>query len=210
MFALVQNNTIVVGPREWSYWVFKDYLEQNLLNSSQLPITFTDPVITEEWKLLPITELVEPQHDSLFQQYAGPYWTIYDTYITGYYNVIDSSIDLIKSHLKNKIASNRYDLEVQGFNYTFPDNVVVGVYTSREDRSVYLDALIVMGDNDTIDFKFQNSIFKSVTKAQLQSIVGLGSQHIKNAFAWESSKILEIDNAATIDDLKLITVEYQS
>lgn len=208
MFALVQNNLIKIGPREWSYPMFRYYLETNKLDFSLLPFVYKDPIITENWKILPVTELTEPPYNSLFEEYAGPYWTIYENYITGYYNVVNSPIDLIKGHLKEKIAANRYEVEVSGINFTFSDNVTVEIYTDREDRSVYLDALLVMSDTDTIDFKFKNNVFKTVTKLELQAIVAVGSQHIKDVFAWESMKVKEIDNALTIDELKLIELRH--
>lgn len=208
MFALIHNNLINVGPREWSYWIFRQYLEDNGLDYSDLPYLATESIISTDWKILKITELIEPSHNPLFEEYSGPFWTIYDTYITGYYNVINSSINTIKGHMKEIVAANRYTVEVKGIEFTFSDNTTVELYTNREDRNVYLDALMIMQDTDTIDFKFKNGIFKNITKSELQSIVTVGSQYIKNAFTWESNKITAIDNAQSIDELKLIELRH--
>lgn len=208
MYALIYNNKIEVGPRDWSYWIFRNYLTENNLDFSELPYIFSEPIITENWKILPITQLDLPERDPLFEDYAGPYWTVYDTYITGYCDKVNIPVHIIQGNMKNIVAANRYEVEIAGIEYTFTDNTTVEIYTSREDRSVYLDALIVMGDTDTIDFKFKNGIFKTVTKSDLQAIVTLGSQHIKNVFAWEAAKIQEITDTQTFDALKLIELKH--
>lgn len=210
MYGLVHNNKIQVGPREWSYSFFKIYLEENNLDYSSL--TFNDPetsITGLDFKILKVSELIIPSYNSLFEQLAGPYWTINENDITGYYDVVDSDINLIKSHMKEIVAANRYEVEISGVNFTFPDNTVVGVYTTRDDRNVYLDALLVMGEADTIDFKFKNNVFKTTSRLILQGIAGMGSEHIKNAFGWESTKCNEIDLAQTIDSLKLIELRHQ-
>lgn len=210
MYALVINNSIQVGPRDWSYGMFRNYLETNNLDFSLLPFRYVEPIIAEAWKIIPVTELIKPEHNPLFEEFAGPYWTIYDNYITGYYDKIDRPLHFIKGDMKNQIAANRYNVEISGITYTFADNTTVGLYTEREERNVYLDALLVMGDEDTIDFKFKNGVFKTVNKLELQAIVAAGSLHIKNAFAWESTKTIEIDNATTLDELKSIELRHSS
>lgn len=210
MYGLIHNNKIRVGPRNWSYTFFKNYLEKNNLDYSNVP--FNEPensIIENDFKILKVSELIIPTYNSLFEQLAGPYWTIDENNITGYYDVVDSDINLIKNHMKEIIAANRYEVEIDGIDFTFSDNTVVGIYTSRDDRSVYLDALLVMSDTDTIDFKFKNNKFKTVTKSDLQSIVGIGSMHIKNVFGWESEKCNDIDSASDISALKLIELRHQ-
>lgn len=208
MFALIHKNKIQVGPRDWHYWFFRRYLEDNDLDYGPLPLLYSEPIITNEWRIIPISELIEPEYNPLFQEYAGPYWTIYDTYITGYYDVVQSPINIIKSRMKDIISNTRYEIEIGGINFTFPDNTTVELYTTREDRSVYLDALLVMGENDTIDFKFKKGVFKTVTKQVLQQIVATGFQHIKNLFIWEASICSQIDAASTVDELKVINLNY--
>lgn len=208
MFALLHNNKIKVGPRAWSYWMFRKYLEDNGLNYSELPYIYSEPIIMDVWKIIPITQLESPAYDNLFEQYAGPYWNIYDNYITGYYTVVDKTLDEIKSGLRAIVAINRYEVEIKGIDFTLNDNTIVGLYTDREDRSVYLDVLLIMNDTDTITFKFKNGIFKTVSKLELYSIVATGSSYIKDVFAWESTKCLEIDSCQSIADLKLINLKH--
>lgn len=206
LLALIHENSIKVGPRDWHYWIFRRYLEENDLSYSELPLTFTEAIINENWKLLPVTELVTPECNFLFEQYEGPFWTMHDTYVTGYYNVVSLPIEGIKSQLKSKIALDRYNYEVDGIDVSFPDGTTVEAYTNREDRGIYLDTYLIMSDTDTFDFKFKNDVFKTVSKAELYLIITAGVQHIKAAFQWETQKNAEINNAQTVDDLKLIDI----
>lgn len=208
MYSLIHNNKIQVGPRNWAYSFFKRYLENNNLDYSNLPIS--DPresVIDNDWKILK-TNIVEPSYNFLFEQLSGPFLTINENDVSGYYNVIDLPVEIVKSNLKAVVASNRYDVEIQGVDFTFSDNTIVNLYTDREDRNVYLDAMLVMSDTDVITFKFKNSIFKNVTKTDLQAIVGIGSQYIAEAFGWEGLKVNEIETAESISALKLIELRH--
>jgi len=210
MYGLVHNNKIQVGPRDWSYWFFKQYLNDNNLTYSQAQLPISDPgesVIGDGWKILK-TNIDTPPYNSLFEQLQGPYFTINSNDITGYYNVIDVPIESAKNNMKSIVAANRYKVEIGGVDYTLADDTVINLYTDREDRNAYLDAMLVMQPEDTITFKFKKGVFKTLTKADLQGIVGTGSIHIAGAFAWESIKSEEIETAQTITDLKLIELRH--
>lgn len=213
MYGLVYNNSIVVGPRAWSYSFFLDFLEEEGLDSSLLPnLDPKQPVYGPDWKILPVTQLDQPPYNHLFEQYAGPYWTIHSDHITGSYNVVPQTLSLSQSKLRELITNTRYRIETGGVLFTFADNTEVTVYTSREDRGVYIDAYQVMPDTPgaTIVFKFPNSIFRAVTKPELAQIIGAGVTHIQQAFDWESSKYAEIDQATTIAELQAIELRHPS
>lgn len=203
MFGLVYENKIQVGPREWSYVFFKDYLIKNNLTYNQLPKQSNNSVITDQWQILKVKELNIPNYDQLFEQLAGPYWTIHQDHITGYYDIMPVPLNSIKNTLKSIVAANRYQVEIAGIDFDL-DGTKVGVYTDRENRSVYLDALMIMADDELINFKFKNGIFKQVSKSQLTEIVKAGASHIKSAFDWEAEKITAIDSANSVDELKNI------
>ncbi len=212
MYALVRNGNIEVGPRTWNRSFFLDYLQEENLDISLLPRnTPSDAVVTDEWKILKVSEIVYPDMDPLYEQLVGPFWTIHDTHITGLYTKTNSEINGIKGVLKNTIASNRYSVEVGKLEYTFPDGQVVELYTEREERMIYLNTLQALPDNMTVSFKFKNGIFRTgVTKPQLQEIVNLGMLHISSVFEWEANKVAEIENASTAEDLKLIELRHPS
>ena len=209
MYALIHNNQIQVGPRQWNYAFFKDYLEEEGLDYSAIsrsePVT---PIFAQDYKVLPVTAMVQPACDHTFEQYAGPYWTINDDHITGYYDVVPQSFENIKSMLKAQVTDSRYKVETGGCQFTFSDDTSVTLYTSREDRGSYMEALQIMPDDASVVFKFPGAIFKSVTKTELVQMVGTGAAHIQSAFAWESEKHAEIDAAQSLDSLKALNIVH--
>lgn len=205
MYALIYNNQIEVGPRDWLYSMFKDFLDEEGLDASELPrIAPSEPIVTTQWKILPVESIDIPSYDSLFEQLSGPFLTINEFNVTGYYDVVPDSIVSSKSKMKTIVTNNRYYGENKGTTFTFSDGQKVGIYTSREDRNIYLQAYQIIQEGDTIWFKFPNSIFRNVTKEELGQIVATGSSWIQNAFNWEQNKYNEIDSATTVEELKTI------
>jgi hypothetical protein len=212
MYALVHNNRIEVGPRTWNRSFFLDYLQEENLDFRDLPRNqqFVS-VITDEWKLLPVTEVEYPDLDGIYEQLVGPFWTIHEDHITGLYTKTDSDLNGVKGYLKNTVAANRYSVETGKLEYTFSDGQVVELYTEREERMIYLNTLQALPDGMTVPFKFKNGIFRTgVTKQELQEIVNLGMMHIASTFEWESNKVLEIENASTKEELKVIEIKHPS
>lgn len=210
MYALIQDNQIKVGPRDWRYYFFKQYLDTNNLDSSALPITEPSDrkVITAEWKIIPVTQLDTPVYDPLFEQLAGPIWSVGSDSITGAYTVADLSVESSKSKLKEVVTDTRYKVEIGGCPFTFPDGSAVTLYTTREDRGVYLQAYQIMSEGQSIVFKFEGAVFKSVTRDELGMIVATGAAHIQAAFDWESQLYADIDVCETIEQLKLVDLTY--
>jgi hypothetical protein len=210
LYALVRNNQIQVGPRTWNRGFFLDYLEEENLDFKLIPRKEQiEPVITDEWKLLPVTEVEYPDLDGIYEQLVGPFWTIHENHITGLYTKTDSELNGVKGFLKNTVASNRYLVETGKLEYTFSDGQVVELYTEREERMIYLNTLQALPDGMTVPFKFKNGIFRTgVTKQQLQEIVNLGMMHIASTFEWESGKVTEIENATTKEELKAIELKH--
>ena len=66
----------------------------------------------------------------------------------------------------------------------------------------------IMTDGQSIMFKFEGAVFKSVTRDELGMIVATGAGHIQTAFDWESQKYAEIDVCETIEQLKLVDLTY--
>ncbi len=212
MYALIHNNQIQVGPRTWSYSFFKDYLEEEGLDYGALTRTAPEDkkIITDDWKIIPVTQIDQPGYDSPFEQLAGPYWAIEEEFITGSYNVVPNTLEMAKGIQKEKVTNNRYQVETGGCPFTFADGTEVKLYTTREDRSVYIEALQIMPDGTSILFKFAGSIFKSVSKEELNNIVQTGATHIQAAFVWESEKHSEIDACVDMGELRLVEIKHPS
>jgi hypothetical protein len=210
LYALVHNNQIQVGPRTWNRSFFLDYLEAQQLDPTDLPRAEPfEPTITVDWKLLTVSNVVTPEHDSTYEQLVGPFWTIHEDHITGLYTKTDIPLDTIKGTLKNKVAANRYSVETGNLDFEFADGQTVSIYTEREERMIYLNTLLALPDGMTVPFKFKNGKFRQgVTKTDLQAIVGAGMMHIAGVFEWESAKVSEIEAAETIGELKLVELRH--
>lgn len=209
MYALIHNNQIQVGPRQWSWSFFKDYLDEEGLDASQLPrVNPNTPIITAEWKIVPVTIDPMPAVDSPFEQLAGPFLTINDESVTGHYSTAPVAIESIKNTLKATVTANRYTAEIAGTKYTLTDGTEVTVLTNREERGTYVDAYNVLADGQSIVFKFPRSIFKNITKTELGQIVDAGAAYIRDVFVWESNKYTEIDTANDTAALKAIELRH--
>lgn len=209
MFALIHNNQIEVGPRQWLYSMFKEYLDDEGLDASALPrLAPTEPIKTDTWQLLPVEPIATPSYNALFEQLAGPFLTIGENSVTGYFDVVPVTVEFSKNKMKEIVTNNRYIGENQGTTFTFSDGQTVGIYTNREDRAIYLQAYQILAEGSTMTFKFPNAVFRAVTKSELGQIVDTGAAWIQAAFDWEEAKYAEIDAAQTIEELK--TIELQN
>lgn len=207
MYALVYNDKIEVGPRTWSWPPFKSFLDDNLLDTSALPRTLPDgPIITDTWKILPVEEPSVPTIFFPYEQPAGPYWTIHEDHITGWYEASPIEIDRVKDHLKGQITANRYEVEVQGIKLTIQGHEVT-IDTARGSRDIFFQTYLALGENDIINWKFPE-IWITLSKNDLGYIVQSGKDHIQSAFDWEKQKHLEIDAATTREDLEAIVLNH--
>jgi hypothetical protein len=170
----------------------------------------TNPIITNEWRLLPVSNITTPSYEPPFEQLAGPFLTINgNVNVTGYYNKVPVELTSIKNTLNAKVASNRYDVEVKGLEVTLSDSSVVKVYTDRNNRSIYLQKLQLTPDGSTAIFKFANGEFKTISKEDLNKIVTEGAAYIQSVFDWEFAKFTEIDNCINVAALKLVELRHQ-
>lgn len=210
MYGLIHNEKIQVGPRSWNYAFFKEYLDDNSLSASTLPLN--EPRVSiygDGWKILRVTEMNVPQIDQTFEMNVGPFWTIHEDRITGSYTKKDKTVDQVKGGLKAIVAANRYAAEVKDISFTFGDGQVVVLFTNREDRDIYLNTYIIMGDEETVSFKFKHGTFRQgVSKSELSEIVALLRSQVKAAFEWETEKAIEIDSYDNIIDLKLVETRH--
>jgi hypothetical protein len=210
-YALIHNDTIEVGPRNWNYYYFLEYLEDENLSIEDLPRRPPiESIISDDWKIFLVTEVTYPENlNRTFEELVGPFWTIHEDHITGLYNRKDRAIPAIKGDLKNTVAANRYVVETGKLEYTFGDGETVELYTEREQRMIYLNTLSVLPDGETVPFKFKGGKFRSaVTKAELSQIVTLSMNHVRSAFEWEAEKVAEIEALDTIEDLKEVKLQH--
>lgn len=209
-YALLDNNQIKVGPRDWNRGFWDIYLNEVGIESD-LPWVYNSEetiIINDNIKIVPVVDPTIPTYNSRTEQLAGPYWDVTKTPITGYYDIADIPLESAKNALKAIVAVNRYNQEVKGLNLTIQD-VEVFVPTGRgQDRDIWLQSLVLLDDTDTIRYKFSSDIWLDLTKIEVKTIVDSIKAHVQAAFAWEYNKSVEIDAAQDKAALEAIEVTY--
>jgi hypothetical protein len=209
LFAIVENNFVIWGPKPWNKRSFDDVIltdceiEANLpqYNENNQVITVSDNV-----KIYPVIRLEDPIMNSKIQRLEGPWWNFTDTHVEMSYTVVDHPIDFVKGTLKNIIAANRYIAEVSGVKMTVQD-IEVTVDTARGSRDIFFSAYATMSESETIGWKFPEA-WLTLTYAELGEIVAIGKAHIQTCFDWERTKDEEIDACATLEQLDAVVLEY--
>ena len=208
MYALIHNNQIKVGPRQYHYGFFNDYLESEGIEKN-LPISYDSTetiVISDDAKIVFVVDPSIPSYNSLTEQLAGPFYDITKEPITGQYDVVDRPIDSSKNELKAKVADNRYQYEISGTKVTIQGQEV-SVDTDREGRNIWLQAVVLLPEGAVQRFKFPTEqVWLDLTKSDISSVVQAIMQHVQSAFDWESGKVTEIDAAndkASIDAIDI-------
>lgn len=196
MYGLVHNNQIQVGPRQWNYMIFKEYLDEAGLDSTALPrVEPNGPVVGVDWKILPVTNVEVPPLKNVIEQLAGPTWKINTSSITGKYTAVPENINIARMKVKDAVTRNRYDAENSSIQYTLSDDSTVVVSTSRADRLTFQQLYNTLADSATITIKFPGGVFKTITKEELGAINTAINNHVQITFDWEAAKYGEIDSA---------------
>lgn len=206
MYVLVHKERVLVGPRDWNRPMFEGALNklkiQTLLprrDPQELPIEIdTDTYITN-------AAIVIPPHNERIETYHGPYWNFENKNLSvGTYEIKYKTLGSIRELLRNEAAAERYRREVAGTKTTIQD-LEVTLDTSRDGRNVFLQKYTLMGENDTVNWKFPEG-WLTLTKSELGAAVTAGAAHIQDAFDWEKAKIEEIEAAETVEELDAIVI----
>jgi hypothetical protein len=208
MFVIVHNNYVILGPKNWNKLNFEEVLLEecevtytlDTRNDNKNPI-----IINENTKILPVVGLPQPYFNSKIQRLDGPYWNLSNTEAQMYFIPGDLPVDSVKNSIKEIVANNRYVKENSGIKLEI-QNTLVSIDTARGSREIFFDTWLAMTEEETINWKFPET-WMSVTKSDMFTIVSAGKTHIQTCFNWEQSKVIEIDNATTLQELHAINLE---
>jgi hypothetical protein len=206
MYVLVHNQIVINGPRPWNYRSFQNTLLEDLNINFSLPFTKTDdePIeIADGVRILKATTIMQ-NFNSRIEYLHGPFWNFDNNIATGTYQIVEKDINVVKNDLKNRLATNRYRKETGGIKMTL-QGIQVTIDTRRGDRDIFLQKLMMMGDGDTVDWKFPEG-WLTLTKTELQLVVATGAAHVQGQFNWEASVSAQIDAATTLAELDAIDI----
>ena len=209
--TIVQNNQIKLGPRDYYWSAFKNYLTANNISSDNLPLNYdgSEPIILDkDTKILAVTEVTQPSYHEYTEQLAGPNWTINETNITGTYTVADTELLSAKNAMKATLAQNRYNEENTIINLTV-QSTPVQVSTNRGfDRDIWFQMQNLLPIGSTQVYKFSNDLWLTLTKGDIDDVVAAIVSHVQGSFDWEANISTEIDNATNKAQLEAIDLNW--
>lgn len=211
-FALTHKGDIVWGPTEFNAAFLNAVLEDLGFSSVDRYINTRSATIIDEdtqTYFLPVVEILPDYNHLTTTLYKDRHEIMYQspiiqkpTHVNFYYYPSHKPIDQIKRELKAKTSAYRNDYKEFSILYTIGEKTF-SIPTDDETR-LSLTIKIASGDGP-YNYKFGNQ-WVQVTKADLQDILTKIDEKIQFSFDWQNSKINEIEDAATVDDLLKINI----
>jgi hypothetical protein len=148
--------------------------------------------------------LNQPEHDERAQVLKYVSWEVVtdnDVQKAQFnYEVVDKSLEQIKSEYKQQISPIRREKENQYITISI-QNTELSILTSREQRTQFINKLTALPETDTVLYKFGDNTWINVSKTDLEYIVQQIDSKVQEAFDWEYLKIQEIDNCTTKEEV---------
>lgn len=207
-YVIVNNNSVVYGPREWNRLLFQSILQDEFEINTTLGFTNDGApvVINDSIKILPVLQKPHPEMNSKIEQLVGPFWEFKADHVVQYYDVTNKDVSIVKSELKKIVEIHRYQREISGIKVTI-GTVEVPVTTSRDGREIYFHQSIT-ATNTPVAFKF-NGIWADVTKQDFLNICNAIHDFIQTTFDWEQSMWDLIDSKNTLEELDDLDLQYK-
>lgn len=207
MFVITYDNQVILGPMRWNKIRFENVLaEEHELNTSLPSSEPTEEyTVTPNCKIYPVQGTPDPAFNPTIEFLHGPFWEFRDGIAYSSYQVESLPIDAVKNALKARTAAERYKREVAGTTVNVQGTDVF-VSTSRENRNEYIQQHQLLGNGDTIQWKF-NDVWLSLSKSDLLTIANAINTYVQAQFTWEADKVSEIDACTTPSQLAAIEIE---
>ena len=205
-YILVENREIIhLGPIDWKPRFIKSELEDLEIDFFIPPVEEGYIKINDKFEIIPITSGdVIPIFDPIYEGISGPFYTYSEFEVGIFYEVQQQQLESIKCNLKPSIVSERYNKEISGTKVTL-QGVEVTLDTSRGNRDIFYQKYLLMGDSETIQWKFPET-WLTLTKAEFGEVASAIIVHVQNAFDWELSIFNKVDSANDIEMLKSIEI----
>jgi hypothetical protein len=205
MYVVVYKNRVIVGPMGWNRAIFQGALEKQKVNVG-LPRVAPEtlPLIIDEDTKIARAEESRPALNPLVEYYYGPLWDLSNDVAIANFEVHDTPIESARGNFKALAAEERWKKEEAGTTINI-QQMTVSLDTSREGRNIFLQKYSLMGENDTVNWKFPEG-WLTLTKAELGQIVVTGAAYIQSCFDWERGINDQIDAVNTKEELLAIEI----
>ena len=205
-YILVQNKTtVLLGPRFWQHRFFQSELDDLEVNYT-LPPTESGyiDIGIDGLEIFPIVASTSPAFDSIYETLAGPFYTYSNNEATETYTKLDLPLSDAKKTLQRMVTEKRWKKEVAGTTVTVQSKLVT-VDTGRDERNIFVQKLMLMGDLETVQWKFPET-WLTLTKADLLAVVMAGATFIQDQFTWEAVTNTSLGAATTKAEVQAIDV----
>lgn len=205
MYALVYQNQVILTQGNWNPIMFNNVLNEEcnvqkrvyVADEANVPLVFN-----EDTKIVRFFD-VKPNYNNRTEWVDGPIYEITENHVVASYVVKPLDISIAKGNLKQQLPELRYNKEIQFVKLSVQDRTVL-MKTDRETRSILSANILAIGDG-YVNWKFENE-WLQLTKSDLLSLLEQLNFQTQEAYDWEYSKLLEIDNCQTLDDINKISM----
>lgn len=206
MYAIVRNNAVLVGPKEWDRAFFTLILKREGINNVTLPKSPYDsfPQVIDANTVIHKVTINRDEFNPLVQYLRGPLFTITANEVIADYKVTDTEIQFARNNFKDLAAAERYKKEISGITTTI-QGLNVSITTARGDREEFLKKAVSITDTAQISWKFKEG-WVQLSKADLLNIASLIDSHVQASFDWEKAICDQIDAANSSGELLAIKI----
>lgn len=202
MYALIHKDKILSGPREWDSAFFTFLLNSHNIQLDKpilrSPLEVEPYIINADTKIIR-AEIIQEGLNPLVEYYQGPTWELLEDKAIANYEVMDTPVEFARDNFRALIATKRYEKEIRGTKVTIQETEV-SVDTSRDGRNIFIQKYSLMGDTDTVSWKFPEG-WLTLTKEELGQCVSFGAEYIQSCFDWEKMYEDRIAVATTKEQL---------
>lgn len=206
LYAIFHKNMLSVGPLSYNQKYFTDVLRirYKIITSLPLDPPLQLPLVIDENTYLYSVNEDRPEYNSMIQYLYGPQCEITNNQVIAKYTAMNLDMDIAKTNYKQLAATERYKKETSGLSAVI-QNTTVFLDTQRTVRDQFLQKYVVINDDETILWKFDN-IWLNLTKNDLRLISRTINQHVQNAFDWEANIVNQINATTDINALPNIPI----
>ena len=219
MFVIVENNSVLMGPNDWNKRRFDAFLKAELDIDADLPPSLNSYYeVNASVKIYPVKFDNPPPFNSKIEILNGPFWNFNNNIATASYQPLTKTVESIKNQMLGDLANKRWKKETEGVVLSL-QNKLVWVTTQRGERDIFLQA-VQLGSNgatwklveveqvpveeNPTGYRLKNTLWLTLSTAELQQIVGAIVTKVQTAFDWENNFADQINSATTVGELDAI------
>lgn len=208
MYVVTYNDQVLLGPIAWNAKMFNSVIEDDTGITVNIQQSQRDQVPLDLGNGIKIRHAVEdrPSINLKLEIYEGPFWTFTESTGVYSYQAISKPVDLLKHELTQLAAFDRWTKEQSGVKVTIQGQEVT-VDTTRGNRDIFVQKFLLMGENDTVNWKFPEG-WLTLTKAELGLCVSSGAAHVQSEFNRELGLLTQISTATTLVELDAVALVF--